>query len=265
MVHTPVEIKTSTASTLPKQSNETSINTNQNLPRLVMKLSAPPEDIDSNVNNIENMKHNDKINALQSLPKFNIYPSVPPEENDVPINKESTKHQDNISTKHDLPKTTMRSAPAKENDSNFNNKLNIGVTLPKHFKHSEENAKESQEKEVAGGGMPKVLIREDTVFTFNGCAGCGRGQFTCSGVQKQWSVLCWGRQSDRKYYTCEYTLFLNLLKLVKNKCSFFLKLKYPKLSLYHQLHRSTDFSLIGYYLYLIFIAFLSRNMNKNQK
>lgn len=50
-------------------------------------------------------------------------------------------------------------------------------------------------------GVGKVLIREDTVLTVPGCTSCGRGQFTCSGVQKQWSALCWGQQSDKKYYT----------------------------------------------------------------
>ncbi|CAK1546431.1 unnamed protein product [Leptosia nina] len=50
----------------------------------------------------------------------------------------------------------------------------------------------------------KILIREDTVL--QGCVGCGRAQFTCSGIKKQWSVLCWGQQMDRRYY-----LFLTLL------------------------------------------------------
>lgn len=52
----------------------------------------------------------------------------------------------------------------------------------------------------------KILIREDTVLTnLNGCAGCGRGQFTCTSVKKSWSVLCWGRHSEKKYYCCKYT------------------------------------------------------------
>ncbi|XP_022122012.2 lysosome membrane protein 2 [Pieris rapae] len=50
----------------------------------------------------------------------------------------------------------------------------------------------------------KILIREDTVL--QGCVGCGRAQFTCTGIKKQWSVLCWGQQIDRRYY-----LFLTLL------------------------------------------------------
>lgn len=51
----------------------------------------------------------------------------------------------------------------------------------------------------------KILIREDTIITnLNGCAGCGRGQFTCTGVKKSWSVLCWGRQTEKKYYLCKY-------------------------------------------------------------
>lgn len=51
----------------------------------------------------------------------------------------------------------------------------------------------------------RILIREDTILTsFNGCAGCGRGQFTCTDVKESWSVLCWGRQSGKKYYCCKY-------------------------------------------------------------
>lgn len=50
----------------------------------------------------------------------------------------------------------------------------------------------------------KILIREDTIVTnFGGCAGCGRGQFACSGVRESWSVLCWGRQTEKKYYCCK--------------------------------------------------------------
>ncbi|CAG9794485.1 unnamed protein product [Diatraea saccharalis] len=51
-------------------------------------------------------------------------------------------------------------------------------------------------------GVGKILIREDTILAnLQGCAGCGKAKFTCSGVKNQWSVLCWGRQSDKKYYT----------------------------------------------------------------
>ncbi|KAG6443856.1 scavenger receptor class B member 1 [Manduca sexta] len=51
-------------------------------------------------------------------------------------------------------------------------------------------------------GVGKILIREDTmVGNIQGCATCGRGQFTCSGVKNQWSALCWGKQSGKKYYT----------------------------------------------------------------
>lgn len=48
----------------------------------------------------------------------------------------------------------------------------------------------------------KFLIREDTVL--EGCVGCGRAQFTCTGIKKQWSVLCWGQQMGRRYYLCKY-------------------------------------------------------------
>ncbi|XP_023946693.2 scavenger receptor class B member 1 [Bicyclus anynana] len=48
---------------------------------------------------------------------------------------------------------------------------------------------------------PKILIREDTILAnLQGCAGCGRTQFACSGMKKKWSALCWGKQSDKKYY-----------------------------------------------------------------
>ncbi|XP_050678265.1 scavenger receptor class B member 1-like isoform X2 [Leptidea sinapis] len=41
----------------------------------------------------------------------------------------------------------------------------------------------------------RILIREDTVMTnLQGC------QFTCSGIKHQFSVLCWGQQTDKKYY-----------------------------------------------------------------
>ncbi|XP_039752187.1 scavenger receptor class B member 1-like [Pararge aegeria] len=45
---------------------------------------------------------------------------------------------------------------------------------------------------------PRILIREDTIL--QGCAGCGRAQFACSGMKKKWTALCWGKQSDKKYY-----------------------------------------------------------------
>ncbi|XP_026734624.1 lysosome membrane protein 2-like [Trichoplusia ni] len=49
-------------------------------------------------------------------------------------------------------------------------------------------------------GVGKILIREDTILTnLHGCAGC-RGQLSCSGVKKQWSVLCWGKQPENRYY-----------------------------------------------------------------
>lgn len=61
--------------------------------------------------------------------------------------------------------------------------------------------KEENEKVII---IPKILIREDTILAnLHGCAGCGGAKFTCAGAHKQWSVLCWGRQSDRKYYCCE--------------------------------------------------------------
>ncbi|KAL4711221.1 hypothetical protein ACJJTC_019062 [Scirpophaga incertulas] len=67
--------------------------------------------------------------------------------------------------------------------------------------------KESGEEKVVilspnSNGVGKILIREDTILAnLQGCAGCGKARFTCSGVKNQWSVLCWGRQSDKKYYT----------------------------------------------------------------
>lgn len=55
----------------------------------------------------------------------------------------------------------------------------------------------------------KILIREDTILAnLQGCAGCGRTQFACSGVKKQWSALCWGKQSDKKYYCCKYVFVI---------------------------------------------------------
>ncbi|CAH2101836.1 unnamed protein product [Euphydryas editha] len=64
--------------------------------------------------------------------------------------------------------------------------------------------KEDKDKVVIitpSNGVGKILIREDTILAnLQGCAGCGKTQFACSGVKKQWSALCWGKQSDRKYY-----------------------------------------------------------------
>ncbi|XP_026483392.2 scavenger receptor class B member 1-like isoform X1 [Vanessa tameamea] len=64
--------------------------------------------------------------------------------------------------------------------------------------------KEDKEKVVIitpSNGVGKILIREDTILAnLQGCAGCGKTQFACSGVKKQWSALCWGKQSDKKYY-----------------------------------------------------------------
>ncbi|CAG4949416.1 unnamed protein product [Parnassius apollo] len=66
--------------------------------------------------------------------------------------------------------------------------------------------KENSEEKIViitpnNSGVGKILIREDTVLgNIQGCAGCGRAHFNCSGVKKQWSVLCWGKQSDKKYY-----------------------------------------------------------------
>ncbi|XP_063632608.1 scavenger receptor class B member 1-like [Cydia splendana] len=49
--------------------------------------------------------------------------------------------------------------------------------------------------------VPRILIREDTVLSgLKGCAGCGGAHFTCAGVTKQWSALCWGRRSEKNYY-----------------------------------------------------------------
>ncbi|XP_073965130.1 scavenger receptor class B member 1-like [Choristoneura fumiferana] len=59
---------------------------------------------------------------------------------------------------------------------------------------------EKPEERVVINGA-KILIREDTILAgLQGCAGCGRAQFTCAGVTKQWSSLCWGKQSEKKYY-----------------------------------------------------------------
>lgn len=67
--------------------------------------------------------------------------------------------------------------------------------------------KDGDEKMVVitpANGVGKILIREDTILAnLHGCAGCGRGQFTCGGVKSQWSVLCWGKQPEKKYYCCK--------------------------------------------------------------
>lgn len=61
-------------------------------------------------------------------------------------------------------------------------------------------------------GVGKILIREDTILAnLHGCAGCGKSQFTCGGVKNQWSVLCWGKQSEKKYYCCKYAFFFLVL------------------------------------------------------
>ncbi|CAG4978591.1 unnamed protein product [Colias eurytheme] len=69
------------------------------------------------------------------------------------------------------------------------------------------------ERVVVLPGNGKILIREDTILTnLHGCAGCGRAQFTCSGIKNQWSVLCWGQQTDRRYYCCEYRVLINVVE-----------------------------------------------------
>lgn len=61
-------------------------------------------------------------------------------------------------------------------------------------------AKENQENVIVSP-HGKTLIREDTILAnIPGCALCGTVNFTCSAVKNQWSVLCWGRPSDKKYY-----------------------------------------------------------------
>ncbi|KAG7295515.1 hypothetical protein JYU34_021724 [Plutella xylostella] len=63
------------------------------------------------------------------------------------------------------------------------------------------------------GGVGKILVREDTVLAnLQGCAGCGRAQFNCGGVQKQWSALCWGKNSGRSNY-CLITLLSTIFTL----------------------------------------------------
>ncbi|XP_059056564.1 lysosome membrane protein 2-like [Achroia grisella] len=60
--------------------------------------------------------------------------------------------------------------------------------------------KENQENVIVSP-HGKTLIREDTILAnIPGCALCGTVNFTCSAVKNQWSVLCWGRPSDKKYY-----------------------------------------------------------------
>ncbi|XP_041971211.1 scavenger receptor class B member 1-like [Aricia agestis] len=54
---------------------------------------------------------------------------------------------------------------------------------------------------VAPAAAGKILIREDTIMNnLQGCAGCGRAQFTCAGVRRQWSGLCWGQTLTKRYY-----------------------------------------------------------------
>lgn len=51
------------------------------------------------------------------------------------------------------------------------------------------------------GGVGKILIREDTILTnLQGCAGCGRAQFSCAGIKNQWSALCWGKRTGKRYF-----------------------------------------------------------------
>ncbi|KAI5640441.1 CD36 family domain-containing protein [Phthorimaea operculella] len=79
------------------------------------------------------------------------------------------------------------------------NMASTALMLPK------ENGEEKVVIIAPSNGVGKILIREDTVLAnLHGCT-CGRAQFTCGGGQKQWSALCWGAQSDRKYY-CLLTL-----------------------------------------------------------
>ncbi|XP_049883790.1 scavenger receptor class B member 1-like [Pectinophora gossypiella] len=80
------------------------------------------------------------------------------------------------------------------------NMASTALMLPK------ENGDEKVVILTPGNGVGKILIREDTILAnLQGCAGCGKAQFTCGGGSKRWSALCWGRQSDRKYY-CLLTL-----------------------------------------------------------
>ncbi|KOB64501.1 Scavenger receptor protein, partial [Operophtera brumata] len=42
----------------------------------------------------------------------------------------------------------------------------------------------AEESVVTNNHAGRILIREDTILTnLNGCAGCGRGQFTCTSVR----------------------------------------------------------------------------------
>ncbi|KAJ0182921.1 hypothetical protein K1T71_000897 [Dendrolimus kikuchii] len=78
-----------------------------------------------------------------------------------------------------------------------------------------------EEKEVAldtpnSVGVGKILIREDTILAnLPGCAVCGKGQFACARVKNQWSVLCWGKQSEKNYYCIlvilSFTFVLSLI------------------------------------------------------
>lgn len=58
-------------------------------------------------------------------------------------------------------------------------------------------------------GVGKILLREDTILAnLQGCAGCGRAHFACSGMKKNWSALCWGKQSEKKYFCCKCIYYL---------------------------------------------------------
>ncbi|XP_075988804.1 lysosome membrane protein 2-like [Anticarsia gemmatalis] len=75
--------------------------------------------------------------------------------------------------------------------------------------------KENEEKLVIitpKNGVGKILIREDTILAnLQGCAGCGRSQFSCGGVKKQWGVLCWGKQPEKKHYCLLVLLSMTFL------------------------------------------------------
>lgn len=59
------------------------------------------------------------------------------------------------------------------------------------------------------GRNGKILIREDTILAnLQGCAGCGRAQFSCQGVKQSWSSLCWGQHSYKSSHCCEYACFV---------------------------------------------------------
>ncbi|XP_063898703.1 scavenger receptor class B member 1 [Helicoverpa armigera] len=79
--------------------------------------------------------------------------------------------------------------------NNLDKTMSSTPMLPK------ENGDEKMVIITPSNGVGKILIREDTILTnLHGCAGCGRSQFTCGGVKSQWSVLCWGKQPEKKYY-----------------------------------------------------------------